>query len=257
MERFYSGEINGISFVAGGWPLAEDAPTLLFIHGSGGDHSLWSEQLKGLCGSFNVVALDLPGHGASSSPPSKSISEYAAKVAGFIRAAQLPMPVPCGLSIGGAIVLQLLLDYPEELFKAVLVSTGARLRVSPKIFDAIDKDYAAFARGILPLAAAPASAHEALASVVTVMEATPPKVTAGDFRACDAFDVTSRLGEINKPVLVLSALEDKLTPPKYGEFLKEKIPDAKLALIPEAGHLLPLEAPGPVNEALKDFLAAL
>ncbi|PLX44494.1 MAG: hypothetical protein C0609_05410 [Deltaproteobacteria bacterium] len=231
-------------------------PTLIFIHGSGGDRSLWEKQLTGLSKKFNVVALDLPGHGGTSSPQCATIPEYAAEVAGFIRAASLPMPVPCGLSIGGGIALQLILDYPDELFAAVLVGTGSRLRVSPKIFEAINSDYAAFARGILPLAAAPGFSAVELASVVRVMEATPPEVTAGDFRACDAFDVSPRLGEIKIPVLVISALEDKLTPPKYGEFLRDNIEGARLVLIPGVGHLLPLEAPRRLNDSIREFLEA-
>jgi pimeloyl-ACP methyl ester carboxylesterase len=79
----------------------------------------------------------------------------------------------------------------------------------------------------------------------------------GDFRACDAFDVRERLGDISVPTLVIGGKDDRLTPPKFSEYLREHIPNARLLLVEEAGHMVMLEQPAVVTEAIADFLATL
>ena len=81
-----------------------------------------------------------------------------------------------------------------------------------------------------------------------------PEVAMGDFRACDNFNVTGELGEIQVPVLILTANDDNITPTKYGAFLETKIKNATLLNIKEAGHFSPMEKPHDVNRAISDFL---
>ena len=101
---------NTIEFEAGCWPLDPDADTIVFIHGSGGTNVLWQAQTASLAGEFNTVALNLPGHGNSDGTGMDRMEEYARRVSEFIRSINVKKPVVCGLSIGGAIVFQLLID---------------------------------------------------------------------------------------------------------------------------------------------------
>jgi pimeloyl-ACP methyl ester carboxylesterase len=185
------------------------------------------------------------------------VPAYAEAVAGFLRAARVPRPVPCGLSIGGAIGLQLLLDLPGQLDAAILVGTGARLKVRPEIFEGIARDYPGFVRTLPAAAASPQTPPHRLEALLEATLATPPAVTAGDFRACDRFDVMARLGEIRRPVLVVSAEDDRLTPPRYADYLVRHIPGARRAHLPGAGHLSPLETPAAFNQAVTGFLGEL
>ena len=248
-------KIEGIAFSAGNWPPEPAKPTLLFVHGSGEDKVLWHGQVDALAAVANTVAIDLPGHGRSDGPASTDVAGYTDAVAAFITAAQLPRAVPCGLSIGGAIAQQLLLDHPHLLAAGILVNTGARLRVMPAIFETIEKDFAGFIEMTCQIAASPKTDPARLAGVMQATAQCPPEVTAGDFRACDRFDVMARLGEIQLPVLVVSAEEDKLTPPKYGDFLEKQIPGARRAHIAHAGHLAPAEQPEAFNEAIAAFIS--
>lgn len=250
-------KIAGIAFAAGHWPPDPQKPTLLFIHGSGENGVLWENQVDALGNEANTVAIDLPGHGRSDGPAMDEIVDYARAVADFIDAAGLPRPVPCGLSIGGAVAQQLLLDYPDRVCAGILVNTGARLRVMPAIFESIEKDYSGFVGMTAQIGASPKTDSARLAAVIQATAQCPPEVTAGDFRACDRFDVMDRLGEIAQPVLVVSAEEDKLTPPKYGDFLEKRIAGARRAHIADAGHLAPAEQPEAFNEAVAAFLDAL
>lgn len=250
----YESNLGGIAFIAGRWPLEGDLPTVVFIHGSGGSRALWHAQVEALAGEMNTVALDLPGHGASGGEGMDEVRRYAEAVDAFISSLGAHRPVPCGLSLGGAITLYLLLEKKGRYASGIVVNSGAKLRVMPMIFEAIEKDYSAY------LAAAPAFSisektdPSLIAPLMEAMAACPPAVTLGDFRACDAFDVMERLGEITVPVLVLTASEDRLTPVKYGNYLAEHIPNSRLVHIEDAGHLSPMEQPEAVAQAIRDFV---
>ena len=86
---------------------------------------------------------------------------------------------------------------------------------------------------------------------------TPPQVTYGDFLACNNFDVMDRLDEIAAPTLVISGTADVLTPGKYGLFLAQRIPDARLVSVDGGGHMMALEQPHVVTAAVREFIADL
>jgi pimeloyl-ACP methyl ester carboxylesterase len=176
-------------------------------------------------------------------------------VADLLAELQVPRPVPCGLSLGGAIVLQLLLDRPLPLSGGVLIGTGARLRVLPRIIETIQTRYAAFIDMLAEYGASAQTDPARLAPVLTAAAACPAAVTAGDFTACDRFDVMERLEEIAAPVLILSGDDDRLTPPKYSAYLERHIAGSRRVRVPAAGHLVPVEKPDAVNGALRTFVA--
>lgn len=248
-------ETNGIAYITSGWPLDEAKPTLIFIHGAGGSHVLWQGQVDGLEGNANAVAIDLPGHGDSKGDGMGTIEDYARAVAEFTRAIKAPKPVPCGLSMGGAITQQLLLDHPDSCRAGILIGTGARLRVQPMILKTIEEDFSGYVDSFLTFAASEKTDPERLRPMAEATARGNPQVALGDFKACDAFDVMERLPSIEVPILVITSEEDKLTPPKYGIFLEETIKTASRVHIQDAGHLVPAEKPDEVNQVILDFLA--
>jgi pimeloyl-ACP methyl ester carboxylesterase len=249
----HEGIVKNIGFIAGSWPLDPEKPTLVFIHGSGGSSALWEKQVESIK-EANTIALDLPGHGRSGGKGMDRVEDYSAAVADFIETAGIPYPVPCGLSIGGAIVLQLILEHKSRFKAAILVNTGARLRVMPLLFETIKNDYKGFLSSIPVFAASGKTAPEKIASLMADSAKCPQEAAYGDFTACDRFNVTERLSSIITPVLILTAEDDKLTPPKYGLYMKDHINDASITDIKDAGHLSPLEQPEAFNRAVIDFL---
>jgi len=248
---------DGVSFTAGIWPIDPARTTLLFIHGSGETALLWENQVAALAADYNTIALDLPGHGDSAGPGLDTIAGYAAAVMAFVDRIGLTNLVACGLSIGGAIVQQMLLDYTDRLRAGILVSTGARLRVMPQIFETIEKDYQEFVALSRLFAASPKTPAAVLEPLLQATAQCNPQVTAGDFKACDRFDVMARLGEIARPVLIISADDDQLTPPKYSDFLEKNISGAVRCRIADAGHVVPVEQPEAVNRAIAGFLKSI
>lgn len=253
----HESRIDGTAFIAGRWPLDPDLPTVVFIHGSGGSSVLWRAQVEALAQRMNTVGLDLPGHGASGGGGMDCVEDYAASVDAFVAAIEAPRPIPCGLSIGGAIVLRLLLDAPQKYTAGILVNSGARLRVMPMIFEALEKDIEGFHKAAPAFSISEKTDPSAITPLSEAMAACPPAVTLGDFRACDSFDVMERVGEIEVPVLVLTASDDRMTPGKYGTYLAERIGRSSLVNIEDAGHLSPMEQPQAVTEAIAEFVSSL
>jgi pimeloyl-ACP methyl ester carboxylesterase len=248
-------EAGGIGFIAGQWPLDPEKPTLIFIHGAALINIFWESQVKSLAEVANTIAMDLPGHGTSRSPGKESIADYARSVMDFINLIDAPRPViPCGLSMGGAITQKLLIDNVDFFPAGILMNTGARLRVMPAIFEAVEKDYGSFVKMLCDTAISKKSDAEKLGAKIEECTKCRPDVALGDFRACDNFDVIEKLGLIEVPVLVLAANHDNITPFKYGTFLERNIKNARLVTIEDAGHLSPIEKPDKVSEAIHDFL---
>jgi pimeloyl-ACP methyl ester carboxylesterase len=227
-------------------------PTLLFIHGAGGSHKLWESQLNFF---QHAIAVDLAGHdvGAGKS----TIHEYVEEVKRFCDENSLRNIVMIGHSMGGGIAQKFALDYQECLKAIVLVCTGAKLRVAPKIFAAIKENHAQAIELITEFVFSNKAPSETRKRAAEEMMKISPDVIYGDFEACDKFNVMSRLNEIKLPALIMCGLEDQLTPVKYSEYLKNNIPNSRLEIIADASHMVMLERPEEFNERLEKFIKEL
>jgi len=225
---------------------------LLFIHGAGGNHEIWEYQMKFFS---DAIAIDLPGHGVGVGK--RTIDEYVEDVKKFCDERGLKNIVTVGHSMGGAIVQKFALDHPEYLKAIVLVCTGAKLRVTPIILEAIQKNYAQAIELITRLAFSSKATSETKEKATEEMRSISPEVTYGDFEACDKFNIMDRLKEIKVPTLIVCGSEDQLTPVKYSEYLKNNIPNSKLEIIADAGHMVMLEKPKEFNRILEKFIKEL
>ncbi len=246
--------IKGTYFTANQWPLPHERPTVLFIHGVGNSSLLWRAQVEGLTGQINALAVDLPGHGESPGKGMNRIADYAGYVAEFIESLRIPSPIPCGLSMGGAITLQLLLEDKGRYKAGIVVNSGVRLKVKPSVFDLIKRDYQSFADSMVTSCISAKTDPANLQEVISVSQKSDPEVVYNDLLACNSFDVADRLKEITVPLLVLTAEEDQLTPVKFGRYLAEHVAGACLVHIGDAGHMSPIERPEEVNRVISEFV---
>ena len=218
---------------------------------------MWLAQLRYFKPKRSTLAPFLPGHGEEGGPGRERIADYVEDLRGFLDAMQLDRVVLVGLSMGGAISQLFALTHPDRLAGLVLASTGAKLKVLPMIFETLSKDFEGYLKMMGQFSFAKTASEEIKQAVLEETRKQRPEVIAGDFRACDAFDVRERLSEILTPTLVLSGAEDLLTPPKYSDLLVERIPGARLVRFPGAGHLLPVEKPEAFSRAVEEFLEGL
>lgn len=233
-----------------------DAPRVLFIHGAGGNALLWGRVLNCLPDA-DCLALDLPAHGRSSGGPSSDLSTYTSAVLELVQALELRSLVIAGHSMGGAIALAVALHDPGRVRALILISTTARLLVSPALLEQLAADPAAARQWIVETGYGPQTLAQTRRLGIQQLAQVAPEVLRGDFLACSNVDLRPRLPEIACPALVLCGSEDRLVSLKYARALQEGLPQARFQLIPAAGHMLPLEAPEAVAEAISAFLAAL
>ena len=222
----------------------------MLLHGAGGGPGLWDAVARRLPG---LDAPALPGHG-DGGEGRDTIDAYGRWVAD--RLAGQPAVVG-GSSMGGAIALWLALEQPALVDGLVLIGTGGRLRVDPAIFDLLDGAHAEACAVLARRQLREGAARATLQRSAELMGNVPAAVTAGDYRACDRFDVLDRLGEITAPTLILVGEEDRMTPPRYAERLGDDIPGGRLVVIPRAGHLPMVERPRETAAAIADFLQRL
>lgn len=242
---------------------------LVFVHGSGGTGIVWKHQTEFF---RDADAVNLPGHLAPGEACT-SVEQYAAWLHDYMRSRGYSRPVLAGHSLGGAIVLQHALDYPDETGGLILVGTGARLRVAPHVLEALEKGISepdswlsgfveAQLRAVADVtfnvvereAGMDGSLREQILSEVGRVGA---RVQLNDFLCCDRFDVMNRLHEIKAPTLVLAASLDVMTPPKYGEYLAKHIAGAKMVVIEGGTHHFFAEKPEQTNRAISHFLKSL
>ena len=230
---------------------------IVFLHGAGGSHHTFRDQWAGLRGAVRMVIPDLPGHGRSGGTPLESVDACAAWVVDFVKEIGLERFLLAGHSMGGAIALQAALGGIKGLEALVLLGTGARLRISPAIFEGIGGRFREFAPELVGWMTSAASSGLRREDVTTDVLSTRPATFLADFHACNGFDVMNRLGAIRVPTLVVSGDDDRLTPLKYGEYLAANIPGAVLKIIHGAGHLAMLEKPTEVNNTIAAFVHSL
>jgi pimeloyl-ACP methyl ester carboxylesterase len=231
--------------------------TLVFIHGSGGDHTHWIQQYTPLKNTFNIAAIDLPGHGRSEGPGEQAVPAYVEWVQKALEGLGIVKPVMIGHSLGAAICLTFAVRYGAAAAAVVPVGGGARMPVNPMILEGLKQDPAA----VIGLAAKFSVAkrnRERFSGLITEgLSQLNPELIHGDFTACDRLDLTAMIAGIGIPALVVCGEEDKMTPPALSRFIREHIPGAGLALIEGAGHFVMLENPEAFNTVLMDFVNSL
>jgi 3-oxoadipate enol-lactonase len=234
-----------------------DGDRVLVLAGSlGSTLDMWEPQLPVLTERFRVVRVDHPGHGGSPLLYVSSVEGIAAEVVALIDELGLARVSFCGLSLGGAVGMRLALDVPERLDQLVLCCTSMRF-ATPEFWDeraraVREGGVEAIADAVLERWFTPGFAD--LRRYREMLVATPQE---GYARCCEGlreWDVRGQLGAVRAPTLVVAAADDPSTPPDGLEAIAAEIPGARLVVIDGARHLVNVERPDEVNQALVSFL---
>lgn len=252
-------ELGGISIVY--WTNDKEPsagrPDVIFIHGSGAEHTVWELQYENLQDRFNLFALDLPGHGASGGSGEQDIAAYVEWIRKFITALDLKKPVLVGHSLGAAICLSFAIRYGDLLSAAVPLSGGVRMPVNPLILDGFRKDPVATVNMTWKFAVAKQNREKLAHRLEKNLGNLKPEISIGDFLACDKLDIADEITKIKIPVLIMCGAEDKMTPVANCQFMQERIAGSQVAVLENAGHMGMLENPEGFNKALVDFITEL
>ena len=235
---------------------------LVFVHGFTTTSEFWREQAEEFSKAYRVIRINLPGHGASPAPTSRSycLEDFVEDVARVFRELSIEKAVLIGLSMGGIVAFAL--NYRHLVKALVLVDTTSH-GIGP---DATADAFLAIAdkRGLkkavqdlsdisFSSSASPALLEWARREVIQ----TPEFVARAAVRSLNDADTRGSLSQIKVPTLVIAGEEDRVTPPQESEILAKGISDSTLSLIPGAGHFSMLDDPVAFNRILRRFLDGL
>ena len=233
-----------------------DGQDIVLVHGAGGSAATWFMQLKGLSDVFRVHALELNGHGESEDRNESDTGHAYLEDVDSVTS-ELSRPILGGHSMGGALAQLYALSHPDSVSGIVLIGTGARLRVAPGIFDLLENDFGTYIQALGGFMFDSRSDPRLIEASRAEASRCNPEVISRDFRMCDEFDIMNEVSRISVPALVIVGESDVMTPPKYSQYLADKIEGAELKVIPKAGHAAMLEQPGMVNRAIKEWAQGL
>lgn len=264
-------QVNGAPIYAytGGKTFDAAKPTAVFVHGVLNDHSVWILQTRYLANhGWNVLAIDLPGHGRSGGKAPESVEEAAGFVISLLASAGIPRAALVGHSFGSLIALEAAARAPAQVSHLALVGTAFPMKVSPALLEAS--------------VTAPEKAIH-MVNVFSHSTLSPPPSTLGagtwlyggsralmrrvlasnretnvfftGFKACDSYvGGEQAMQAVHCPTLFLVGRHDQMTPPKAARALAAHARQARTVEV-NAGHALMTEAPDEVLFALRDFLA--
>lgn len=267
---------NDIYCYTGGKGFDAAKPTIVFIHGVLNDHSVWILQSRYLANhGFNVLAIDLPGHGKSAGSCPRTVEAAASMIIALLEAAGIQQAALVGHSWGSLIALHAASLAPERVTHLALLGTAFPMKVSPALLDsALNNPMQAikivntFSHSTL---APPPSALGPGTWLYGGSQALMRRVLAGGlarspsenvfhlgFTACDAylqaFEAVVQVSTAHTAILFIVGKHDQMTLPKAALALAAKVPQATVTYV-DAGHSMMTEAPEQVLNALRSLLA--
>ena len=250
-----------------------DGPPLLFVHGLSGCWQNWLENMPFFARTHRVVAVDLPGFGASPMPPGEiSISGYARFLEGLCEALSIDAAAVVGNSMGGFIAAELAISSPQRVERLMLVSAagisaehlhrdgimaGARVVAGVATATAARHEWFARRPGLRKLALRFVVRHaDRLSAPIAheLMSGSGKPAFLPAMEGIMAHPISRRLPQIACPTFVVWGEDDRVIPVRDAQRFGELIADVRVEVLPDTGHVPMLERPGRFNALLEAFL---
>ena len=229
----------------------DGAPSVVFVHGAGQDHTIWVMVARAFARhGYRVLAPDLPGHGLSGGDAHTTIEALSDWLMALLDGVGISSARLVGHSMGSLIAYD----------AAALLTPSLPMAVSePLLAATADDDHAAidmantwsFSRPAR-LGGSPVPGVWMLGAGERLTERCGPGVYHADFAACDGYAVPETVP--SQPTLILAGGADQMTPPRQAQALAATLPDSKLVMVEGCGHSLLAEAPNAVLDALRAHL---
>lgn len=237
---------------------------LVFIHGLGWDHHLWSDAFNRYAGRYRVIAGDTRGHGDSDKPPGPySVRQFADDWRGALDALDVRKACLIGFSQGGMIAMQLAADEPERFIGLFLTSTrchvdrpsaGTRPDRAAKLREEGPEASARDSAGLIFSADFMAAEPALVDAFVARRAAFPPEPLLAAMQAGEGFDIRQQIANYAGPCTVVAGSADRLTRPEAVREVADTIRGAQFATVDGAGHMVPVEQPARFYALLDEFL---
>lgn len=233
------------------------APTIVFIHGALNDRAVWSAQAGPLAERGHaVLAVDLPGHGASPGPALASVEAMADWLLASLDGAGIARALLVGHSMGSLIALEAALRDPARVAGLALLGTAWPMKVSDALLaGALEDQDAAIGMVAHWSHARPELEQPAREAMRRVADGGPPALLHTDLSACKAYaNGGAAAAAVACPTLFILGRQDRMTPPRAAKTLTESIRHGTIVEV-DAGHAMMAEQPDAVLDALAAFAA--
>ncbi len=253
-----------VYFYTGGAEHKSGQDTMVFIHGAALDHTVWIlfSRYWAKAG-YNVVAIDLPGHGLTGGDVLQSIEQNAEFVVGFLDQLQLAESVCLvGHSMGSLVALDAAARLPG-MKRLAMLGTSVPMGVGDVLLDAArDNDHSSvdiislFGHSFgSQLGSNPVAGISAQNLGERVLENAADGVMFADLNACREYQAgLDAAAKVNCPVGVIVGEHDQMTPPKGVKKVLEVFPQAREICIPDCGHMMMSEKPEATHKALVEVI---
>ena len=233
-------------------------PSILLMHGSGLSHIVWSlhEQFYVSQG-FNVLSVDIPGHGNSEGPSLKSIEEISDWIRSLMRNLNILKITIIGHSQVCLVGIDFASRYPDLISKLVLVAGSYKMPVNQ---DLIDLAEAGDEKAILLMMKWGYEGSKAFIGgnpVKKIIKSSRDiiEILAVDLNACNNYKNGEKsLEKINCSTLCIFGDLDKMVPVKAGTKMSERIKNSETKIISNCGHMIIFEKAFEMRKIVKDFL---
>ena len=248
----------------GSRPLVPAQPTVLFVHGAAHDHSVWALQSRYFAHhGFNVLAVDLPGHGRSAGRALATVDAIADWLPRVLDAAGVKNAAIVGHSMGSLAALACAGRHGDRVTKVALLGPAVPMAVSDALLAAAHADdHLAFEliNGWSHSAGKQLGGNQVPGMWMTgasmrLMERSGPGVLYNDLKACaDYAGGLDAAAAVRCPALLILGARDVMAPPKAAPALLAALPPSTVVTLPDTGHALMAEQPDAVLDALRRFL---
>lgn len=251
---------QAVGVATGGREPDSSLPTVVFVHGTGQDHSIWVLPTRYFARhGCNALAVDLPGHGRSGGEPLETVEAIADWLVAVLDAAALGQATLVGHSLGSQAVIAAAARHPERVRAGALVGTAFPMRVAPALLDAARENrpeaiamltaWGLSAPG--RMGGNPTPGNWMLGAGRRLMERARPGVIHADLRACNDYAAGLEHAAATRcPMLLILGERDRLTPPRAATKLAAAFPDAHTEILPHCGHAIYAEQPDAMLDQL-------
>jgi len=255
---------NEVYASTGGRDHKEGQPFLIFMHGAGSSHLVWSQQSRSFAyGGYNVLAVDFPGHNLSGGDMLPSVEVQAEWLVGVMDNLGIDKATLVGHSQGGLVCLETASSFPDRVASAVFVATASSIPVNDMLINSAETTEpraksSMTAWGLGPDAhhfdnTVPGFSHVGIG--LRTMDLNLQGAVANDLKACAAYEGGhEKATQIKCRTMTVLAGKDKMTPVKFGLKLAEALPNNVLHVLKDSGHTIPGERPHELNAFLREFL---
>jgi pimeloyl-ACP methyl ester carboxylesterase len=248
----------------GSHALDRSRSTIVFVHGAGNDHSVWTLQSRYFAHhGRNVLAVDLPGHGRSGGALLESVEELADWIAQLIDAAGVSDAAVVGHSLGALVALEAAARHPKRIERIALLGPSAPMPVADVLLDAARAGDHVACELIVGWSHSPAKQLGGnpvpglwmSGGTLRLLERSRPGTLYTDLVACHAYqNGLAAAAALRCRALVVTGTRDLMAPARNAQALIDALPDRRVVTLPECGHAMMAEQPDAVLDALRAFL---